>query len=85
MLRQLGCRYVLIGHSERRQYFGEGEPAVLRKTRAALEHGLIPIICVGERLEEREADRTEELLASQFDGGILPLTPEEFSHVVLRL
>ena len=70
MLQAVGCRYVIVGHSERRQYFGETEADVVRKTHAALEYGLTPIVCVGERLEERESDRTEAVLARQFDGGI---------------
>src|SRR5689334_15193806 len=67
MLQAIGCRYVIIAHSERRQYFGETEPDVVRKTCAALEYGLIPIVCVGERLEERESDQTEDILSAQFD------------------
>jgi triosephosphate isomerase len=83
LLRQTGCSYVIVGHSERRQYFGEAEPEVLRKTRAALEHGLTPIVCVGERLDDRESNHTEDVLGSQFDGGIGPLTPEEFSKIAI--
>ena len=73
MLQAVGCSCVIIAHSERRQYFGETEPDVVRKTQAALEYGLTPIVCVGERLEEREGNRTEEVLGEQFDGGIAPL------------
>ncbi|HVW86787.1 MAG TPA: triose-phosphate isomerase [Bryobacteraceae bacterium] len=83
MLQAIGCRYVIIAHSERRQYFGETEPDVVRKTRAALEYGLTPIVCVGERLEERESDRTEAVLGEQFDGGIAPLSAEEFGKIVI--
>ena len=82
-LKALGVTHVLIGHSERRQYFGESEPEVLRKTQAAIEHGLTPIVCVGERLEDRESGRTEEVLGAQFEGGIAPLTPEEFAKIVI--
>ena len=56
MLQAVGAAYAIVGHSERRQYFGEREPEVLRKTKAALEYGLTPIVCVGERLEDREDD-----------------------------
>jgi triosephosphate isomerase len=83
MLQAAGCRYVIVGHSERRQYFGEKEADVLRKTRAALEYGMTPIVCVGERLEDRESNTTEAVLAGQFDGGLAPLTPEEFAKVVI--
>jgi triosephosphate isomerase len=83
MLQAVGCSSVIIAHSERRQYFGETEPDVVRKTQAALEYGLTPIICVGERLEEREGNRTEEVLGEQFDGGLAPLTPEQFKKIVI--
>jgi len=83
MLRAAGCTCVIIAHSERRQFFGETEPDVVRKTRAALEFGLTPIVCMGERLADREANITEEVLAAQFDGGLAPLAPEEFAKVVI--
>ncbi len=83
MLQAVGCRFVVIAHSERRQYFGETEPDVVRKTQAALEFGLGPIVCLGERLDEREGNRTQEVLGEQFDGGIAPLTPEQFAKVVI--
>ena len=83
MLAAIGCSHVIIAHSERRQYFGEIEPDVVRKTEAAIEYGLTPIVCVGERLEEREADRTEAVLSEQFEGGLAPLTPEHFARVVI--
>jgi len=83
MLQAIGCQYVIIAHSERRQYFGECEPDVVRKTTAALEYGLTPIVCVGERLEERETDRTENVLGAQFDGGIGPLESEQFARIVI--
>ncbi len=83
MLQAVGCTSVVIAHSERREYFGETEPDVVRKTEAAIEFGLTPIVCIGERLEEREANRTEEVLAEQFDGGLSPLSPELFAQVVI--
>ncbi len=70
MLAAVGCRWVIIGHSERRQYFSETDETVFKKTVAALEAGLTPIVCVGERLEEREAGATEAVLRAQFEGGI---------------
>jgi triosephosphate isomerase len=83
MLAAAGCRWVIIGHSERRQYFGETEETVFKKTVAALDAGLKPIVCVGERLEQREAGTTESVLATQFDGGLSGLTAEQFSRVVI--
>ncbi len=83
MLQAAGCRFVIVAHSERRQYFGETEPDVVRKTQAALEYGLTPIVCLGERLEEREGNRTEEVLGAQFDGGLAPLTPAQFAKIVI--
>lgn len=83
MLQSIGCRYVIVAHSERRQYFGENEPDVVRKVQAALEYGLTPIVCVGERLEERESGRTEEVLGAMFDGGLAPLPPEQFSKILI--
>src|SRR5258707_9449937 len=69
MLAAVGCRWAIVGHSERRQYFGETDETVLKKTVAALETGLKPIVCVGERLEEREAGSTDAGLTTQFAGG----------------
>jgi triosephosphate isomerase (TIM) len=65
MLTAVGCSHVIIGHSERRQYFGETDDSVNRKLKVALAAGLIPIVCVGELLEEREAGLTEEVLRRQ--------------------
>jgi triosephosphate isomerase len=83
MIRQIGCQYVIIGHSERRQYFGESDESVLKKSQAALEAGLIPIICVGELLEQRESGETEAVLVRQFQNGIGKLTGEQFQHVLI--
>jgi len=83
MLVEVGCRYVIIGHSERRQYFGETDEWVNKKTRAALEAGLAPIACVGETLAEREAGKTEAVLERQFRGGFAALTSAEFSHIIV--
>lgn len=83
MLIAAGCKWVIIGHSERRQYFGETEETVLKRTRAALAAGLKPIVCVGERLEERESNRTEAVLKAQFDGGIAPLEAGDFAKITI--
>jgi triosephosphate isomerase len=83
MLKSIGCEWVLIGHSERRQYFGETDETVLKKAVAALEYGLKPVICVGERLDEREGGRTAAVLETQFLGGIAGLSPEQFSKIVI--
>jgi triosephosphate isomerase len=83
MLTAVGCRWVIVGHSERRQYFGETDETVLKKTQAALAGGLTPIVCVGERLEEREAGSTESVLRTQFAQGISGLTPEQFDRIVI--
>lgn len=83
MLAAIGCRWVIVGHSERRQYFGETNETVFNKTVAALEAGLNPIVCVGERLEQREAGATEEVLSKQFTDGIERLEREQFARIVL--
>ncbi|MDH5649202.1 MAG: triose-phosphate isomerase [Gammaproteobacteria bacterium] len=68
MLRDFGCTYVIVGHSERRSYYGETDEIVAGKYGAAQQHGLIPILCVGETLEEREAGTTESVVARQLDA-----------------
>ncbi len=83
MLKTIGCKYVLVGHSERRQFFGENEAGVLSKTQAALEYGLTPIVCVGELLAQRESGSTEAVLKQQFDGGMAPLSAEQFAKIVI--
>jgi triosephosphate isomerase len=83
MLSEAGCRYVLIGHSERRQLFRESDDNVAKKTLMALETGLIPIVCLGETGEERDAGHTEEVLRRQFIGGPGALDSLEFSRIVI--
>jgi triosephosphate isomerase len=83
MLRDLGCRYVILGHSERRHVLGETDAAVNKKVRAALGAGLEPIVCVGELLAEREAGNTLRVIRSQFDGSLAGLSAEEVLRVVI--
>ncbi|CAM3267636.1 triose-phosphate isomerase [Rhodothermus bifroesti] len=68
MLRAVGCRYVILGHSERRQYFGETDALVNQKVKRALQHGLVPIVCVGETLAERQAGQAEAVVERQLQG-----------------
>src|ERR1700683_900202 len=83
MLAEAGCRYVIVGHSERRQFFGEHDETVAKKTKAALASGLIPIVCVGESLTHREAGQSEKVCQTQFLGGPGALTPDEFSRILI--
>jgi triosephosphate isomerase (TIM) len=83
MIRAAGCTHVLVGHSERRQYFGETNQTVLQRTVAALDADLTPVVCVGERLEEHETGRTEAVLLDQFQNGIAPLSPDQFARIVI--
>jgi triosephosphate isomerase len=83
MLLDAGCRYVILGHSERRQFFGETDNTVNRKVKSALEAGLTPIVCVGELLAEREAKQTEAVLQKQFTGGLATLTADQFSRIII--
>jgi triosephosphate isomerase (TIM) len=79
----VGCRYAIVGHSERRQYFGETDETVAKRTVAALEADLTPIVCLGERLEEREGGKTEDVLRTQFRGGLGELEPGQFARIVI--
>ena len=83
MLKSIGCSHVIIGHSERRQYFGETNETVLKKTLAALDAGLTPIVCVGETLEHREARQTENVLMDQCQSGTSGLSAEQFSKILI--
>ncbi len=83
MLKEAGVDYVIIGHSERRQFFGETDATVNQRLRAALNAGLIPIVCVGEMLADREGGRTEAVLSAQISGGFAGLTPDEMAKVVV--
>ena len=83
MIVAAGATYAIVGHSERRQYFAETDETVLKRTQAALEFGLTPIVCVGERLEERESGHTEAVLARQFQQGIAGLSEQQFARIVI--
>lgn len=83
MLREIGCKYVILGHSERRQYFGETDELVNKKVKAALEHGLTPIVCVGERLEERESGQTEAVVRRQVEGALAGLAARQVAGLVV--
>lgn len=83
MLQAVGATWTIVGHSERRQYFCETDTDVLKKTQAALDAGLTPIVCVGERLEEHKAGKTSEVLVRQFANGLAGLTEEQFARVVI--
>jgi len=83
MLAAAGCRYVIIGHSERRQYFGETDALINQKIKAALAFGLTPIACVGESLAEREAGATEDICFSQVEGALQGLFVGEVRGLVL--
>ncbi len=83
MLKECGCEYVILGHSERRQYFGETDATVNLRTLAAVKAGLTPIICVGEKKEEREAGYTNALVTYQTLIALAGLTPEQVAKVVI--
>ena len=83
MVREAGAEYVIIGHSERRQYFGETDQSVNRKLVAANTAGLIPIVCIGETLDEREANRTLDVLDTQIKGSFDGVTGDQIAALVI--
>ena len=83
MLKDVGCRYVIIGHSERRQYFSETDETVNKRLKAALKASLIPIVCIGETLAEREAEKTLPVIEQQLKGGLKGLSLEEMETVII--
>jgi len=83
MLKEIGCQYVIIGHSERRQFFGETDETVNLKIKAALAQGLKPIFCVGETLKERVEGKTFSVIERQAEGGLQGLGEEEMNNIVI--
>ena len=83
MLARLKCSYVIVGHSERRQYFGETDEIVNRKAKAVLKHEMTPIVCVGETLDEREAERTEEVVDRQIRGSLAGIGGSTLAGIVV--
>jgi triosephosphate isomerase len=83
MLLEFGCRYVIVGHSERRAYFAESNELVAKKAAVAIEKGLIPIVCVGETLEQREAGQTDQVVLSQIDAVLSAIAIESLPRIVI--
>jgi len=83
MVASTGAQYVILGHSERRAYYGETSEILKNKTLLALENNLIPIFCIGEVLEEREANKHFDVVKSQIEESLFNLSPEQFGHIVL--
>lgn len=83
MLLDLGCRYVIIGHSERRQYFGETDETVNKKVRQALKKGLLPILCIGETLAGRESGKLNEIISRQVTGGLKDIPAGDMKKIVI--
>jgi triosephosphate isomerase len=83
MLVSAGCQYVILGHSERRQYFGETDAVVAHKLRASLDRGLTPIVCVGENLEQNEAGKTEAVVGGQVRGALSGLANDLVAKLVI--
>jgi triosephosphate isomerase len=83
MLKDLGCRFVIVGHSERRQHFGERDDGINKKVHAALRHGLHPILCVGETLAERESEATERVVTGQLLAGLNGVSKDQIASVTI--
>ncbi len=83
MLLTIGCEYVILGHSERRSYFHETDDGVNRKVKSALETGLVPIVCVGETLEQRDGGITTQVVEKQVEGAFRGLSAEQFAGTVI--
>lgn len=83
MLKDVGCQYVIIGHSERRQYFAETDKTVNKKVKAAFAYHLVPIMCVGETLDQRETGVTETVIGDQIKGGLEGLTAAQVAGMVI--
>jgi triosephosphate isomerase len=83
MLKEVGCTYVILGHSERRQYFGETNEFINKKARKAIASGLIPIICVGETLEQREKNITDQVVTAQVKGVLKEISSAEVENLII--
>jgi triosephosphate isomerase len=83
MVKATGCSHVILGHSERRTLFGETDEGVARKAQAAWEHELVPIVCIGETLAERESGRTHEVVERQLERALRPLTPAQVAATLV--
>lgn len=83
MLKSLGVKYVILGHSERREYFNETDSFINEKIKSALSHGLTPILCIGEKLDDREQGRTMDVNGKQLQNGLEGLTADEMKNVVI--
>ncbi|MEI7542470.1 MAG: triose-phosphate isomerase [bacterium] len=83
MLRSVGCHYVILGHSERRQFFHETNEIINTKVKMALEYGLFPILCVGEKLEEREKGITNDIVKNHIVGGLAGIPKEKMINIVI--
>src|ERR1700761_4493484 len=83
MIKSVGADYVILGHSERRQYFGENDELLAKKTDTALANGLKPIFCIGETLDEREANQHFDIIKTQLQGGVFHLSAEQFGELVI--
>ncbi|MCS7027823.1 MAG: triose-phosphate isomerase [Bacteroidia bacterium] len=83
MLNSIGIKAVIIGHSERRNLFYEQDELLAKKVKSAIEHGLLPVFCVGETLQERETDKTQEVIDTQLKKGLFHLSTEEIKKVVI--
>ncbi len=83
MLKDVGCDWVILGHSERRQFFGDTDAIINQKVKATLEKGLGVIFCLGELLAERQSGQTNSVLETQLAAGLAGITPEQYAHIVL--
>ncbi|MFA6357123.1 MAG: triose-phosphate isomerase [Candidatus Omnitrophota bacterium] len=83
MIKDAGCKYVIVGHSERRQFFGETNETVNKKINACLKHGLTPIICVGENLKERESNNTFKVIENHIEGGLAGISSDDMLKIVV--
>lgn len=83
VIKDAGATYVILGHSERRQFFGDTNETVNKKIKAVLSHDLLPIVCIGETLEEREAGKTMDVVGSQCEGSLAGLTAEEMEKITI--